>query len=372
MDTPQPENTPDNPPLHGFWKTVLPMFPIVLTILATAFAGLSSSEMTQAMYWRTLASQNQSKAGDQWAFFQAKRIRGTTLESSAELLDSLGRVESFEPSKVDPLASLLLDALAKSKEAKEIPADEQKNVDEAISLIQKARESWSQFLAKKTTEGARFHTSEAMPKIEIPPLPNKETQDAINSVAEAIHDHKSEAATKDTVRKLRPADVDEAIRLAEEAPTEFDKAIKPTQKVIEEYSKVFRQLTEATRLLRRVPTIKGENGSRLEAALNTFEAQSKGFRMAIFEFNARRYKAEASYNQRIAELFEVRVRQSSSQSDRFRERSKLFFYSMLVAQMGVTVSSLALAHASRKSLWLLAAGAGLISLVFTGYVWLTL
>src|SRR5262249_15578968 len=38
---------------------------------------------TQAQYHRALASQKQSKVGDQWAFFQAKRIRGSTYEATA-------------------------------------------------------------------------------------------------------------------------------------------------------------------------------------------------------------------------------------------------------------------------------------------------
>jgi hypothetical protein len=49
----------------------------------------------------------------------------------------------------------------------------------------------------------------------------------------------------------------------------------------------------------------------------------------------------------------------------------MFFYSMLIAQMGVTVASLALARRQRSSLWLFAALAGLISLGFTGYIYLT-
>src|SRR4051812_33073111 len=63
--------------------------PVVLTVLATVLAGLSSSEMTRSMYYRSLAAQNQAKAGSQWAFFQAKRIRGTTLESTNDLVPAL-------------------------------------------------------------------------------------------------------------------------------------------------------------------------------------------------------------------------------------------------------------------------------------------
>src|SRR4051794_13045474 len=83
----------------GVWGAVLTATPIALTALATAFAGLSSSEMTQAMYHRSLAAQHQSRAGDQWAFFQAKRIRGNGLEASGELLQALGHPDPLDPKR---------------------------------------------------------------------------------------------------------------------------------------------------------------------------------------------------------------------------------------------------------------------------------
>ena len=70
----------------GVFDKVLTATPVILTIVATFLVGQSSSEMTQAQYHRATASQNQSKVGDQWAFFQAKRIRGTSYEVTAELL----------------------------------------------------------------------------------------------------------------------------------------------------------------------------------------------------------------------------------------------------------------------------------------------
>ena len=57
------------------WGKVLAATPIVMTVIATLLAGLSSSEMTRAQYDRSLAAQHQSKAGDQWSYFQAKRLR---------------------------------------------------------------------------------------------------------------------------------------------------------------------------------------------------------------------------------------------------------------------------------------------------------
>src|SRR5437868_4583840 len=84
-DTKEPASV-DKPPVpKGIWGTILTTTPIVLTVLATAFAGLSSSEMTQAMYHRSLAAQHQSKAGDQWAFAASKNDRRTTMDSTYEL-----------------------------------------------------------------------------------------------------------------------------------------------------------------------------------------------------------------------------------------------------------------------------------------------
>ena len=45
------------------WGKILTATPVVMTVVATALAGLASSEMTRAQYYRSLAAQQQSKAG---------------------------------------------------------------------------------------------------------------------------------------------------------------------------------------------------------------------------------------------------------------------------------------------------------------------
>src|ERR1700730_8150635 len=77
----------------SLWESVFTITPVVLTVLATILAGLSNSEMTQAQYHRSLAAQYQSKVGDQWAFFQAKRIRGSGLEIAADHLPPAGPLD---------------------------------------------------------------------------------------------------------------------------------------------------------------------------------------------------------------------------------------------------------------------------------------
>ena len=78
------------------WGHIVQITPIALTILATALAGMSNSEMTQSMYRRTLAGEYEAKASGQWAYFQAKRIRGTNLEGTVALLRGVQHVRPFD------------------------------------------------------------------------------------------------------------------------------------------------------------------------------------------------------------------------------------------------------------------------------------
>src|SRR5258708_34406244 len=99
------ENAPGGAkPPKSFVETIISTTPVLLTVVATLLAGLSSSEMTQAQYYRSMAAQYQSKAGDQWGFFQAKRIRGSGLEQTADLLGpSAEPLAQTLPTRPDPL-----------------------------------------------------------------------------------------------------------------------------------------------------------------------------------------------------------------------------------------------------------------------------
>lgn len=81
---------------QNLWGRILTATPVVMTVIATALAGLASSEMTRAQYSRSLAAQQQSKAGDQWGFFQAKRLRGTLQRNTIDLLRATGELHSLD------------------------------------------------------------------------------------------------------------------------------------------------------------------------------------------------------------------------------------------------------------------------------------
>ena len=79
------------------WGKILAATPVVMAVIATMLAGLASSEMTKAQYDRSLAAQQQSKAGDQWSFFQAKKLRGSMQRSTLDVLQSIAAVKPLQP-----------------------------------------------------------------------------------------------------------------------------------------------------------------------------------------------------------------------------------------------------------------------------------
>ena len=105
------------------WGKLLTSTPIVMTVIATMLAGLSSSEMTRAQYDRSLAAQQQSKAGDQWSFFQAKRLRGAMQRSTLDLLQGTTEVHPFNAqSDFAPAGGELSPAVMAALEKGELPA----------------------------------------------------------------------------------------------------------------------------------------------------------------------------------------------------------------------------------------------------------
>jgi len=94
------------------WGKLLMATPVVMTVIATLLAGLASSEMTRAQYSRALGAQLQSKAGDQWGYFQAKKLRSAMQRSSIDLLHATVDIQPLEasmvPSSLGPSVSATL------------------------------------------------------------------------------------------------------------------------------------------------------------------------------------------------------------------------------------------------------------------------
>src|SRR5579859_5812011 len=127
-----PEELKADAPQTPWGKTLLAT-PVVMTVVATMLAGLASSEMTRAQYDRALGAQRQSKAGDQWSFFQAKKLRGALQRNALDLLQSSAdlhpldtdRLKGFVQSNskaVDLLASTAGQQATASLQSGDLPA----------------------------------------------------------------------------------------------------------------------------------------------------------------------------------------------------------------------------------------------------------
>ncbi|OWK45138.1 hypothetical protein [Fimbriiglobus ruber] len=94
--TPPPVDAIAEAPKSWFEKAGAAL-PIALTALATAFAGMSSSEMSRAMYWRSAAAQDQSKANDQWSLAGFKRDRALIVQTAAAQLHAAAGYRPWKP-----------------------------------------------------------------------------------------------------------------------------------------------------------------------------------------------------------------------------------------------------------------------------------
>ena len=139
------------------WGKILGATPIVMTVVATMLAGLASSEMTRAQYDRSAAAQLQSKAGDQWGYYQAKKLRSAVAHNSLDMLVATSELKPLDAAvlqnadaatvaaflknklpaatlpKFDDNVQAALDALENSKPEPEIAAALAKTTDAMLS-----------------------------------------------------------------------------------------------------------------------------------------------------------------------------------------------------------------------------------------------
>jgi Domain of unknown function (DUF4337) len=119
------------------WGKILGATPIVMTVIATMLAGLASSEMTKAQYDRSAAAQLQSKAGDQWSFYQAKKLRSAVAHNTLDLLAATSEVKPLDATGLTGADAATLAALTKG----EIPAATPAKFDEAVQTALDAVEN---------------------------------------------------------------------------------------------------------------------------------------------------------------------------------------------------------------------------------------
>jgi hypothetical protein len=380
---------------------VLTSTPVILTVIATFLVGQSTGEMTRAQYFRAVASQNQSKAGDQWGLFQAKRIRGQSQEMAAHLLMAQNRT-LFTPGTFLEVAQGMARELQAAEKAAR--ADNDKAIaDDVKKLIPEAEKALVLAKALLGKSNAEAHTvipaqTQAALDAMLRPKAKEKTADTKASAETADLESAEEAADKseqaallrtviDDIQQKKPESkiakeilalkdetLDKAIMDAERRANEINKRGKSIDNVLKDFDGLKDRQIELARAYQQIvaPASEGPLARHTEA-IRILTGKLLGDYMAARNaFGARRYEDDARSNQDSAYLYEVKVYLASARSDKHLERSKMFLFAMLIAQAGVTISTLALAVRRKSIFWALAALTGLIAIGFGAYVYLDL
>ena len=333
-----PEDLKKDVPATSFGK-ILSATPVVMAVIATMLAGLASSEMTRAQYDRALAAQQQSKAGDQWSFFQAKRLRGAYQRNTADMLQAVTEVHELDPGKL----KAAVDRLAKSGESARADSDGSKVSSELLALLD-------------SPEG-----QDALARLKKADLPGAgaaaSTDARVKAALGAVENLSSDAEIATILAGVDNQSLDGAVRAARDQAQAFDAATKPLNQTIDRFENLL------DRLVASLPE-KNSGTDSLGRSL------SRDFTAARLAFVAQRYEIEARLNQAIANLYELQVRKSNLSAERHHARSQRFFFGMLAAQLGVIISTFAIAARQRNLLWSLAAVAGFAAVGFAIYVYL--
>jgi hypothetical protein len=304
--------TPPEPP-KGLLEKLGAALPIGLTALATVFAGMSTGALQQAMYWKSQAAQDQSKATNQWTLAGFKRDRALVMQAAAAQLRA---ASGYAPAAFAAKPTSPGDAGADKKA---------RDRDEAVGWL-------------------------TDPKAGPPPVKLPEVTDPnIVALREAIEKREPEAELLRLAGKVKHDAIDRAVDEAEKAGAQVDADWEPIVKA-------------AAGLVRDQTAVRPGDPDAAKKATAATAAQATGF-----ELEERRYRAESRLNQGIGFLYEIRVKTSSAESDKHRRKSETLFIAMLVAQIGGVTSSLALARKHKSALWLFAGMVGLAALGVGAY-----
>jgi len=294
------------------WGKVLAATPIVMTVIATLLAGLSSSEMTRAQYDRSLAAQHQSKAGDQWSYFQAKKLRAALQRNT---LDLLRGTTTVRPLDAHTLAARL--AGTPGVAVLETPGGQQ-----VYDIL---------------THGTLPDSG-----------PDAVADPRIAAALAAVDAGQSDADLARLLKPIKEADLTAALQAAFARVRAFDSLLKPVTSAADQLEQ------ELTR----------------PSAADAADPIVRDFIYARLGYSAQRYDRESRQNQVIAQLYELQVRQSNLSAERHHARSQRFFYGMLAAQMGVIIATFSMAARKKNFLWGLAAAAGTGAVGFAAWVYL--
>jgi hypothetical protein len=237
------------------WGRILAATPVVMTVLATALAGLASSEMTRAQYSRSLAAQLQSKAGDQWGFFQAKRLRSVLQRNALDMLQNTTEVRPLDAG-----------VLNRAGVAPDSPAGQ-------LTLV-------------------------ALQRGQLPPVgAAPPTDPSLKAALDAVVDQKLDAEVAILLEPVKDQTIAEALRVARDRARTLDAAVEPINRNVDQLEK---SLADGDRSLRRDFTAAR---LRFTAARYDAEARLNQTIANVYELQVRKSNLEAERHHRRSQLF---------------------------------------------------------------------
>lgn len=388
---------------RSFGERAFAITPVILTLLGTALAGLSSSEMTKAQYHRTLAAQNQAKASDQWNLFQFKRTRRMLGEETVALFQGVaGRIEPADlEATTHRIAALLVRGRKEADTLQHLPA---RPALEKIRRAARHLEARAGALSHEADEHVtQVHQELSRPEVredlaylgtnKLPPSQEQPIADAeIVRAQEAARAGTLETQDAVSLVRMPQAHLHAALAIAEANTVSAAVPGKETDRRLRKLDALVEQQRQAIYAFHRAATAVDESAldvsdsepqsasvvesaraiRRTDTALQRAAGELNIYRIGREDYNARRNALEAAANEKTGQLYEVQVHKSNLTAERYRTRSGRFFYGMLLAQAGAAIASLALAARQQSVLWGVAGIAGVAAIALTGYVYLVL
>jgi hypothetical protein len=331
-------------PPKSLWEKVLNYTPIVMTVIATLLAGMSNSELSAAQYERAAAAQHQSKAGDQWNYFQGKKLRGLSMDNTLDLLQSMGNVAAFDPAALESTL-------------KTWPVRLEKLGPSAPD----AARACNDLTAALAKDGVKEALTAANSGPQFTPKPIADAK--VRAAADAISAAKPDADIATLVKGVSEPSWNDALKTAEDDAKSLDAMVSATNKALDSIRPPLERLCALVTSTSRTARAPADQDLAAEVRATTAD-----FAAARLRFGARRYALEAPLNQQLALLTEIRVHQANIEAEHHRTRSRLFFVGSLIAQAAVIGATLALAMKQKNVLWSLAAVAGIAAISFGVYV----
>src|SRR6267378_1432945 len=202
------------------WGRILTATPVIMTIVATMLAGLASSEMTRAQYDRSLAAQQQSKAGDQWSYFQAKRLRAGLQRSTLDILQTTMPVRPFNAKQFRQSAAELSAGADRPEAAKAR--------NELFALLDSS---------------AGQQTLAVLQNGDLPVAPARDTADKqVEAALNAIETTQPESDVAALVAPIKVSTANEKLRAAVARAQAFDELLTPLNRTLEQIERLVAQV----------------------------------------------------------------------------------------------------------------------------------